>query len=185
MASLSRGATNGRPSQEELCAQLEGIEVNQVYFRKQPQMMHRYVALAFDNIRRDPFGFLVACAYRAIRLFVVVGTTDRFTAQQFGGSRFVYSAATLVSSAYLLLFAAGVVSSWRRGDDMLLPLLLILYVPATLAPVLTNMRYTVTVQPLVFMFVAVALTTVAARHGRRRPGMAARGRGGTRTARQL
>jgi len=185
IASLRLGTANGRPSHEEICAQLEGIEVNQVYFRKEPHMMRRYVALAFDNIRRDPFGFLVACAYRAIRLFVVVGTTDRFTAQQFGRSRFVYAAATLVSSAYLLLFAAGVVLSWRRGDSMLLPLLLILYVPATLAPVLTNMRYTVTVQPLVFMFVAVALTTVAARHGRQQPRMAARGRGGTRTARQL
>jgi hypothetical protein len=34
---------------------------------------------------------------------------------------------------------------------------LILYVPATLAPVLTNMRYTVTVQPLIFMFIAVTI----------------------------
>ena len=29
---------------------------------------------------------------------------------------------------------------------------------ATIAPVLTNMRYTVTVQPLIFMFIAAALT---------------------------
>jgi len=185
LASLSLGTANRRPSHEELCAQLEGIEVNQVYFRKEPQMMGRYMALAVDNIRRDPFSFLIACAYRAIRLFVVAGTTDRFTAQQFGRSRVVYAAATIVSSAYLLLFVAGVVLSWRRGDDLLLPLVLILYIPITLAPVLTNMRYTVTVQPLVFMFVAVTLTTVAARHGRQQQGMAARGHGGTRTARQL
>ena len=33
----------------------------------------------------------------------------------------------------------------------------ILYVPLTIAWVLTNMRYTVTVQPLVFAFIAVAV----------------------------
>jgi len=37
--------------------------------------------------------------------------------------------------------------------------LLIAYVPATLAFVLTNMRYSITVQPLVFIFVAAAIVT--------------------------
>jgi hypothetical protein len=38
----------------------------------------------------------------------------------------------------------------------------IAYLPFTLAPVLTNMRYSVTVQPLMFMFTAVALVALAA-----------------------
>jgi hypothetical protein len=37
---------------------------------------------------------------------------------------------------------------------------LIAYVPATLAPVLTNMRYTVTVQPLMFIFMAIAISAL-------------------------
>jgi len=38
---------------------------------------------------------------------------------------------------------------------------LIAYVPLTLAPVLINMRYTVTVQPLMFVFMAIALSSMA------------------------
>jgi hypothetical protein len=44
-----------------------------------------------------------------------------------------------------------------------LPLLLIAYLPLTLAPVLTNMRYSVTVQPLMFTFIAVAIIALARR----------------------
>jgi len=36
--------------------------------------------------------------------------------------------------------------------------------------VLTNMRYTITVQPLMFVFVAVALLWVVSGHDRRAPG---------------
>ena len=117
---------------------------------------------------------MLASAYRAVRLFVIVGTGDLRTAQQFSRSRIVYAAGTIVSAMYLLLLAAGMVISWRRGDALGLPALLILSIPATLAPVLTNMRYTVTVQPLIFIFIAVALTGAARR--------AARAREETRTA---
>ena len=71
----------------------------------------------------------------------------------------IYAAATAASLTVLGLFVAGVIILWRRGDDVLLPLLLILYIPATIAPLLTNMRYSVTVQPLMFVFVAAALGT--------------------------
>jgi hypothetical protein len=40
-------------------------------------------------------------------------------------------------------------------------LLLILYIPATISFVLTNMRYTTTVQPLLFIFVAVTIVAAA------------------------
>ena len=123
-------------------------------------MMGRYSALAFDNIRRDPIGFLLASTYRAMRLFVIAGTPDRLTTQQFARSRWIYTAGMGVSGVYLILFGFGVVVAWRRGQSVGLPLLLIGYLPATLAPVLTNMRYTVTVQPLMFVFVAVAITTL-------------------------
>lgn len=166
------------------CAELEHVAVNDVFYRSEPHMMHRYSALAFDNIRRDPLGFALASAYRAVRLFVIAGTSDPHTTQQFSRSRFVYAAGTIASLAYLLLFAAGVVVAWRRGDALWLPLLLIAYVPATIAPVLTNMRYTVTVQPLVFMFIAVAVMQLA---GRRAPAAApaARDLAETRTAPRL
>ena len=120
-------------------------------------MMRRYTALAWDNIRHDPSGFILASAYRTIRLFVIQGSSDRLTTQQFSGSRLPYAAAEVVSVAFLALFGIGVVVAWRQRSNMVLPLLLVAYIPATLAPVLTNMRYTVTVQPLMFIFVAVAL----------------------------
>jgi hypothetical protein len=59
------------------------------------------------------------------------------------------------------VFLAGVVLLWKRHSDALLPLLLIIYVPLTIAPLLTNMRYSVTVQPLMFVFVAAALHAAA------------------------
>ena len=160
------------------------VQINRVFYRLEPHLMHRYTALALDNIRRDPVAFAVASLYRALRLFVIVGTEDPHTAHQFDRSRVVYTAATVVSVVYLLLFVAGVVVAWRRGEAFWLPLVLVLYVPATLAPVLTNMRYTITVQPLIFMFIALALLSITSMTSTAadRP---ARDRGETRTARQL
>ncbi len=60
--------------------------VNQVFYRREPHLMRRYSALAFDNIRRAPLAFVTASAYRAVRLFVISGTGDRQTAQQFAAS---------------------------------------------------------------------------------------------------
>jgi Na+-translocating ferredoxin:NAD+ oxidoreductase RnfD subunit len=91
---------------------------------------------------------------------VVVGSKDRWTNQQFSGAAAIYAAASALSIAVLALFIAGIVILWRRRADILLPLLLILYVPVTIAPLLTNMRYSVTVQPLMFVFVAAALLSV-------------------------
>ena len=74
-----------------------------------------------------------ATAYRAFRVFVIQGTDDRYTTQQFSRSTVIYGLATLATAAYLLLLVAGVVVAWRRGDGVLLPLLLIAYVPLTTA----------------------------------------------------
>jgi 4-amino-4-deoxy-L-arabinose transferase-like glycosyltransferase len=175
------------PSVRDRCAELEDVTVNAPFYRQEPHMMRRYSALAFDNIRRDPAGFLLASAYRAVRLFVIVGTSDAQTAQQFERSRIVYAAGAAASAFYFVLLVGGVAIAYRRGDALWLPLLLILYVPATIAPVLTNMRYTVTVQPLIFMFVAVALLSGSQTFSRRSGGAgdpAALDRAGTRTARQ-
>jgi hypothetical protein len=159
--SLSLIAAGMRPvSSIEACTQFTDVAVNQVFYRREPQMMQRYAVLAFDNIRRDPGGFALAAAYRAARLFVIQGTSERSTAQQFSGSSRVYAAATAISIVYATLFVAGAILGWRRGDRIGLPLLLIAYIPATLAPVLTNMRYTITVQPLMFVFMAIAIAAI-------------------------
>jgi hypothetical protein len=164
LAAIEAELTGERPSHGAVCAELEGVRVNQVFYRREPHLMRRYSALAFDNIRRAPLAFVTASVYRAVRVFVISGTSDRETAQQFASSGAVYAAATLASTIYLLLLIVGIVCSWWKGDRYVLPLLLIVYVPATIAPVLTNMRYSVTVQPLIFVFIARALTTL------RRPG---------------
>ncbi|HET9831457.1 MAG TPA: glycosyltransferase family 39 protein [Vicinamibacterales bacterium] len=152
------------------CALVDEVKINDVFYREQPHAMRRYSALAFDNIRRSPAAFLEASLYRVYRVFVVVGSKDKWTNQQFRGAAAIYAAATAASLTFLGLFIAGVIVLWRQRADIVLPLLLILYVPATIAPLLTNMRYSVTVQPLMFVFVAAALTS------------AIRGRAGTRTA---
>jgi hypothetical protein len=145
------------------CRQLEDIIVNEPFYRREPHMMRRYTALAFDNIARDPLAFAAASLYRAGRLFVIRGTSDQLTTQQFESSRAVYLAGTLLSGVYLAAFAAGVVLSLRRRLPVRILLLPIVYVPATICFVLTNMRYTITVQPLMFVFVAIALLAVVDR----------------------
>jgi hypothetical protein len=173
LSAIAMDLESERPPHGAVCAELEGVQVNHVFYRREPHLMRRYTALAFDNIGRAPLAFVTASLYRAVRVFVISGTGDRQTAQQFTSSGAVYAAATLASTFYLILLIVGIVFSWLKGDRYVLPLLLILYVPATIAPVLTNMRYSVTVQPLVFVFIARALTTL------RRP------TAGTRTARPL
>jgi hypothetical protein len=163
---VSLRALTGATARERLprdlqCAQFHDIVVNDVFYRREPQMMRRYSALAWDNIRRNPAGFMLASAYRTVRLFVVWGSDSLDAAQQFSSSRPIYTAATAASVLIAGLFIVGIVTAWHNRRAIALPLVLIAYIPLTLAPVLTNMRYTVTIQPLVFMFVAAALARSA------------------------
>lgn len=139
------------------CFSAEEVSFNEPYYLSEPNAMRRYMALAMDNIRRSPGAFVEASLYRAVRLFVVRGTDDLSTAQQFRWSHIVYGIGTALSLGYLAIFAAGGIIAYRRRSRLLLFLVPIVYVPATICLVLTNMRYTVTVQPLMFAFVAVAL----------------------------
>jgi hypothetical protein len=139
------------------CRPLDNLGVNRVFYLAEPDAMRRYTALAWDNIRATPGAYLGSAVYRLWRLFVVQGTDDNNTAQQFRNSRLVYQTATVVSMTYLVLFLCGVVVAIRQRRRLLLIGAPILYIPLTIAWVLTNMRYTVTVQPLVFTFIAVAL----------------------------
>jgi hypothetical protein len=139
------------------CPELESVAVNKIFYRDEPHAMQRYFALALDNVRRTPLAYLSSVGYRALRVFIIEGDDDRQTTQQFSGSSWVYKLATVVSSGLFVLLGIGVWSAWRRGCAIALPALLIAYVPATLAFVLTNMRYSITVQPFVFVFVAAAI----------------------------
>src|SRR5262249_25504649 len=154
------GAPPRRLAGSEQCEASVDVVVNQVFFRREPHMMRRYLALAADNIRADPVSFVMASAYRAGRLFIIQGDADRFTAHQFSRSMIIYALGTAASAAVLCACLAGIAIAWRRGNRVGLPVLLIASLPATLAPVLVNMRYTVTVQPLMLIFVAVALLTI-------------------------
>lgn len=149
-------ADAGGPATEP-CLAAARLRVNDVFYRREVHQMRRHLALALDNIRREPAAFAMAAAYRAGRLFIIRSTDDPAAVYQFTGSRIVYAAGMAASAAYFLLFAAGVVVAWRRRSATIFLLLPILYIPATICFVLTNQRYTVTVQPLMFVFMAVAL----------------------------
>ncbi|HJZ78045.1 MAG TPA: glycosyltransferase family 39 protein [Vicinamibacterales bacterium] len=158
-----------RPAGIDSCLQAAEITVNDVFYRREPHMMRRYAALALDNIRRNPIGFAAASAYRAVRMFIVAGAADTDTALQFAHSGRIYAAATAVSIVFLIVCGWGVVAGIRGGAAIGLPLLLIAYVPLTLAPVLINMRYTVTVQPLMFVFAAISARRAAEAFALRSP----------------
>jgi hypothetical protein len=146
-----------KESRELQCLRAGEISINRAYYRVQPHEQQRYMALAADNIRRAPIDYAWSVLYRSIRLFIIVGTDDLGTAQQFANSRLVYGAGTLLSSLYLAMAIAGAWIGWRKGYAVLLPLMLILYIPVTISFVLTNMRYTTTVQPLLLILVAVTM----------------------------
>jgi hypothetical protein len=184
LAVLRHQRERGKPEPPK-CGGIQDVTVNAAFYRQEPHLLRRYLALAWDNITRTPFDFAIASVFRAFRLFVIRGSDDRRTTQQFEGSRLVYALATAASLTYALLFVCGGVVAWRRGNSMTLPLLLVLYVPLTIAPMLTNMRYTVTTQPLVFMFVAVAVTTLLERARLLAVPRGARDREGTETTRQI
>jgi hypothetical protein len=153
MTSLTAIPETARPR----CQRPERVTVNGVFYRREPHQMRRYMALAFDNISRDPWGFAAASAYRMVRLFIIRGSDDRATAQQFSASRLAYTAGTILSAAYFAVFLWGAWIAWRQRSALLVFLIPIVYVPLTICFVLTNMRYTVTMQPLMFVFVAVAI----------------------------
>ncbi len=152
--SLTYPPRRARPGE---CEPAADITFNGPFYLGEPHMMQRYMALAFDNINRDRSAFIRASLYRMIRLFVVRGTDDVNTSQQFRWSSVVYGVGTLLSLGYLAVFLGGVLIAYRRRSALLLFLVPIVYVPVTIGFVLTNMRYTVTVQPLMFAFVAMAI----------------------------
>ena len=134
------------------------VRVNEEFYRREPHEMRRYTRLAFDNISRDPAAFARASAYRMVRLFIVrPGTDDQMTTFQYRGSGIIFNAGLILSFTYLALFLIGVILAWRARSPFLYALIPIVYVPLTICFVLTNMRYTITVQPLMFVFVAIAV----------------------------
>ena len=146
-----------RPAAAGECPFTDRGNLDAPFYRAEPHMMQRYMALAFDNISRDPGAFVAASLYRMIRLFIIRGTSDLNTAQQFRWSRVAYGVGTLLSIGYLAVFLAGAAVAIKRRSALVLLLVPIVYVPVTICFVLTNMRYTLTVQPLMFAFVAVAI----------------------------
>jgi hypothetical protein len=144
------------------CTAVDEIKVNEVFYRREPHEMARYTALALDNIGRDPIAFLTASAYRMVRLFIIRGTDDIHTTHQFALSHAIFQAGMIASVLYFAAFIFGIVIAWRARSGFLYALIPIVYVPLTICFVLTNMRYTITVQPLMFVFVAM---TVAALTG--------------------
>lgn len=139
---------------------VERVSFNRVFYRHEPHQMKRYTVLAFDNISREPWAFAAASLYRMVRLFIIRGTEDVSATQQFTNSSLVYLAGTVASALYLLVFLTGVFMAWRQRSALLVLLVPIAYVPLTICFVLTNMRYTITVQPLMFAFVAVVLVGI-------------------------
>src|SRR5687768_390189 len=147
--------------QLERCPPASEVRVNEVFYRREPHEMRRYTSLAFDNIGRDPVAFAQASAYRLVRLFIVrSGTGDQQTTFRYDGSRMIFNVGLVLSSTYFMMFLAGVIIAWRERSPFLYALIPIAYVPLTICFVLTNMRYTITVQPLMFVFVALTIAVM-------------------------
>jgi hypothetical protein len=155
--------TNPAPAGAAACAAIEDVAANRVPYRRLPHEMRRFTALALDNIRHDPFEYAMASAIRAVRVFIIAGSEDLRTAYQFSGAGRIYAIGRLASIAYLTLFVAGVMLAGARGVRRFMLLTPILYVPLTICFMLINARYSMTMQPFVFGFVAVTIVTVLER----------------------
>ena len=149
------------PAPVAQCPAVSRVSFNAVFYRREVHDMQRFSALAIDNIKREPLAFAIASLYRALRVFIVVGSPDGMTARQFHGSSLIYVGGFVTSVTVFLLYAGGVVIC-RVRRRMPWPLLLpTIYVPLTIAPLFANMRYSITVQPFQFAFVALALLVMS------------------------
>jgi hypothetical protein len=83
----------------------------------------------------------------------------------------VYAIGRIVSLSFFALLIAGVWLARARGFRLFLMLAPIVYVPLTICFMLINARYSMTMQPFVFAFVAVSMVTAldALRPGPARP----------------
>jgi Dolichyl-phosphate-mannose-protein mannosyltransferase len=152
------------------CLDLEDAGINRVLRRQEPHEMRRATALALDNIRREPIAFAAASLKRALRLFVVQGGGDRDAAVQFTHSGTIYTLGRLVSYLYFGLFVCGLIVAVKRRDRLLVLLAPLVYIPITICPMLVTSRYATTMQPFIFVFIAIALV---ATHDLIRPARAA------------
>jgi hypothetical protein len=151
------------PAGPQACAIIDDVAANRVPYRRLPHEMRRFTALAIDNIRHDPAAYVAASAVRAVRVFVIAGSADLRTAYQFSGAGRIYAIGQIASIVYLTLLVAGVVLARGRGVRHFMMLTPIVYVPLTICFMLINARYSMTMQPFVFGFVAVTLVSVVER----------------------
>jgi hypothetical protein len=133
--------------------------VNRVPYRRLPHEMSRFNALSLDNVRHNPVGFIKASARRALRIFVIEGSTDTSTAYQFNRGGIIYAIGRAASMVYLALFVAGLAIAITRRQPIALLLMPIVFVPLTICVMLVTARYSMTIQPFMFAFVAIALVT--------------------------
>jgi Dolichyl-phosphate-mannose-protein mannosyltransferase len=154
---LLRAADTAADVQLDACLAVADVGVNRVPYRRLPHEMRRFTALALDNIRHDPAAYLWGSAHRALRVFVIEGSSDTRTAYQFNRAGVIYAIGRATSIVYLALFIAGLVIAVVRRRPIAMLLAPIVFVPLTLCFMLINARYSMTTQPFMFAFVAVGL----------------------------
>jgi hypothetical protein len=149
------------------CPTLDRVLANRVPYRRLPHEQRRFTALALENIRHDPAGYLAASAVRALRVFIITGSTDQRTAYQFSGAGRVYAIGQAASLTLFAALVAGIGIARAPRMEVFMLLAPIVYVPLTICFMLINARYSMTIQPFVFAFVAVTVVTLADRFARR------------------
>ncbi len=140
-------------------------QVNQVFFRSEPQRQHRIISLAVDNIRRQPWKYLQSRLFQVYRLFVIKGSRDAFTAHQFPGSGYVYGIAFLVTLAVFLAMLAGVVIAFKKQYSVLIILTPVVYIILTLGLLQANTRFSMAVQPFLLVFFAISVEALLKKLG--------------------
>lgn len=139
--------------------------VNHVFYRSEPEQQNRLVALALDNIRRRPLEFLKSRLSQVYRLFVVKGSNDPFTAQQFPASGLVYTFAFFYTLSIFILMLTGVIIALKRKYPLMSTLIPIVYILLTLSLVQANARFAMAIQPFILVFVAISLEALLDRLG--------------------
>ena len=135
--------------------------VNRVPYRRLPHELRRFTALALDNIRHDPLGYVKASAHRAMRVFIIEGSGDTRTAYQFNRAGVIYAVGRAAVAGVPRAALAGLAVAIARRLPIALLLMPIVFVPLTICFMLINARYSMTTQPFMFAFVAIALVTAS------------------------
>lgn len=119
-----------------------------------------YLALAFLNLKENPWEILYSSFLRIPRIWLAVGTTDSRHAYQTGRSNILYPLLNLASISIVIFGIIGLFLSRKNLRAHWILLLPVFYLCIVHLPFHAEGRYSFQGRPFLFIYVSVALLLI-------------------------